>query len=600
MFSIRTKLTLALLALLIPQLLLGWVNIRDRAELQRVLVERNQASIAQGAASALDSALIDILRTTEVTGNFLMAVDLLGEQNQPQVVDANDYLRQVRARQRFVRSMVLLSPQGRVIAADPPELVGQDLSKREDIARLLQSTSPTGDLVLGNLYEGPPPYFTASIALRLSGRLVGIVSSSVDTGLVADVMRSPLAGTNDLGLVLDGSSRVIYYGSSKDEIPLTWSERDFSARRDSLMGGDDITLPKAGGLYIGTLRLTSITNWSVGVYSPVSDAFAAANQQTQRDIIVLASVSLLTLLLIIGVGNILTRPVLTLTGYAERLRAGDLSNPVTLTTHDEFQRLGDTFNQMAASLNETISELRQTRDQVQRQAIQLQQLLSRTNTVQEAERKRLAFEIHDGAIQTIIAAKFEMQAAARSLAENPEKAAFRLRTARELVDNSIVELRQIVFDLRPTYLDSTGLVAALNKFMDNFEIIADVEGEVISEGTPFNLPNDIKVALYRIVQEAMSNVLKHAHATTATIFVRFGTPDSERQATVTVEIVDNGQGFDQANLKVHDETPLSGLLGLSSMEERAQSIGGSFTLESELGKGTKITVQVPVQEQTPT
>ena len=263
-------------------------------------------------------------------------------------------------------------------------------------------------------------------------------------------------------------------------------------------------------------------------------ALDAVHQRTQRELFILVIFVGLAVLLAQTLGTLLARPILDLTAHAQRLSKGDLKSRITINTGDETQTLAETFNSMAGSLDHSMTDLVQAKQEIARQSEQLQQLLVRTNAVQEDERKRIAFDIHDGVIQLVIAAGYELQAAARNVGNgNGDEARRKLDQARRLMDQTVVEMRRIVFDLHPTSLDSRGLVPSLEKYAQSWSEGSGIACTFTCEGTPPELAPETKVGVYRIVQEALTNTRKHAGSDGGDHHCRFqrgpAAPDDRRR-----------------------------------------------------------------------
>lgn len=199
---------------------------------------------------------------------------------------------------------------------------------------------------------------------------------------------------------------------------------------------------------------------------------------------------------------------------------------------------------------------------------------------QEIERRRLAADIHDGISQRLITLSYRLDAAARAI-DDPAAVSEQLATARELVDLTLQEARAAIGGLRPPVLDDLGLaggLASLARSIPQIEIEVDL--------TDIRLPDHIELALYRIAQECLQNVVKHAEASLARLTF---TADAE---VARLEIVDDGIGFDTF------EHPLGsdemGGYGLLSMAERAEIVGGRLNIRSRPGSGTAVTATIPL------
>jgi signal transduction histidine kinase len=199
---------------------------------------------------------------------------------------------------------------------------------------------------------------------------------------------------------------------------------------------------------------------------------------------------------------------------------------------------------------------------------------------QEIERRRLASDIHDGISQRLITLSYRLDAAVRAVGEDAA-ATEHLAKARDLVELTLQEARAAIGGLRPPVLDDFGLAGGLASLAHSIPQI-DLEVELADQ----RLPEHIEIALYRIGQECLQNVVKHARATMARL--SFAVEDD----TARLEIVDDGVGFDTL------EHPLGGDemggYGLLSMAERAELVGGRLNIRSRPGSGTAVTVTIPL------
>jgi len=197
------------------------------------------------------------------------------------------------------------------------------------------------------------------------------------------------------------------------------------------------------------------------------------------------------------------------------------------------------------------------------------------------ERQRLARDLHDSVTQVLYGITLYAEAGARlAAAGDTATVAEQLRELQEMAQTALQEMRLLIFELRPPLLQEAGLPAALQARLEAVEGRSSLHTELIVEGIS-RLPAALEQALYRIAQEALNNVLKHAHAQRVTVKLR-----QERQA-VSLEIVDDGVGC------AIDTAVADGGLGLRGIEERVSQLGGRLHLESTPGAGTRIRVEVP-------
>jgi signal transduction histidine kinase len=204
---------------------------------------------------------------------------------------------------------------------------------------------------------------------------------------------------------------------------------------------------------------------------------------------------------------------------------------------------------------------------------------------QEIERRRLAGDIHDGISQRLITLSYRLDAASRAVPDDPTAAAEQLGMARELVDLTLKEARAAISGLRPPVLDDLGLaggLASLARSIGQMNIEVDLADK--------RLPDHVELALYRIAQECLQNVVKHANAKRARLTFMV---DND---IARLEIADDGDGFDTF------EHPLGsdemGGYGLLSMAERAEIVGGRLNIRSRPGSGTIVTATIPLPSVT--
>jgi signal transduction histidine kinase len=196
------------------------------------------------------------------------------------------------------------------------------------------------------------------------------------------------------------------------------------------------------------------------------------------------------------------------------------------------------------------------------------------------ERKRLARELHDSVTQTLFSIGLTAEAASELVEVDPARARAQLGQLQELTRAAMAEMRSLIFELRPAELETEGLAAALRKHVEVLRRLHRQEIELRVDGDR-RLPPDVEKGLLRIAQEALGNALRHSGA--EHVLLTLDALDSR----VELAVADDGSGFDPGEA-VHR----SRRLGLTSMRERAEALGGTLAIDSEPGRGTTITVEV--------
>ncbi|MEA3336368.1 MAG: GAF domain-containing sensor histidine kinase [Chloroflexota bacterium] len=254
---------------------------------------------------------------------------------------------------------------------------------------------------------------------------------------------------------------------------------------------------------------------------------------------------------------------------------------------DELQLILGVTRQLGLSIeNARLYSDAQDREQT------LGELLHQVVGAQEAERKRIARELHDATAQSLTAIALGLRGV-ETLLETDGKAGGQLvsqvREIKSFSTDALGELRQIIADLRPPLLDDMGLAPAISWYTEAFEKRLDTPVEFIVEGTPVRLPSEYETVLFRIFQEALTNVAKHAAASSITVVLRFV------PTLVCLIVEDDGKGFDVGLLST-GQVPYSGW-GLMGIQERSALLGGECAIDSEPDAGTRIWVSIPLLGQ---
>jgi signal transduction histidine kinase len=229
-------------------------------------------------------------------------------------------------------------------------------------------------------------------------------------------------------------------------------------------------------------------------------------------------------------------------------------------------------------------ELEEANLELARRGAQLQELSRRLVEIQEAERAAMSRDLHDTAAQAMTAMGMRLARLARRY-DKAEPARAEIEELRNLTDVVMLDLRRLAVNLRPASLDRYGLVAAVEQYLEPLRKQGGLALELAAVGVNGErLPADVETALYRIIQEALSNVVRHSGATAAAITIE------RRAGELIASVRDNGVGLDV------DAVMEKGRLGMLGMRERARMLGGALTVESAPGAGATVTVRVPVGE----
>lgn len=214
----------------------------------------------------------------------------------------------------------------------------------------------------------------------------------------------------------------------------------------------------------------------------------------------------------------------------------------------------------------------------------MQYYISQVTRAVEAERLRISRELHDETAQVLSRLSRDLDSLALREKKLPKSTLEHLTKLREMADSALGEVRRYSQDLRPSILDDLGLVAALEWLVADLEKQSGMTTSVSITGNQRRLAPETELAIFRIAQEALSNVKKHSHASALKVKIDF------EEKALTIVISDDGQGFNIPQRA--SDLALSGRLGIIGMRERAHLVGGTFIVQSEVGSGTAITLRV--------
>jgi len=302
---------------------------------------------------------------------------------------------------------------------------------------------------------------------------------------------------------------------------------------------------------------------------------AALSTLTAQLLLTIILVSATGVLVAVFLTWILTRPILALVTATKSVAKGDFTPRVPRWADDEIGDLAEAFNAMTEELART-DELRHEREVLRRQ------LLEKVITTQEDERRRIARELHDSTSQNLTSLIVGLRIMETNCAQCASIS--KATDLRDVASKTLDEVHDLSMRLRPRVLDDLGLAAALERLVSEWQARYKIPVDVAIQLNE-RLPGDVETAIYRIVQETLTNIARHAQAKSASILVE------RRDDVVRVIVEDDGVGFDISSN--HGERHL-GLLG---MRERAELLNGTLVVESSPEHGTSIYIEMPLMER---
>ncbi|UCC85709.1 MAG: HAMP domain-containing protein [Anaerolineales bacterium] len=348
----------------------------------------------------------------------------------------------------------------------------------------------------------------------------------------------------------------------------------------------------------------TVAPWGVAIRQPVSEAMAPVNHL--RQLILLGGGTALAVGLLITwlVTRQIVGPLQALNEASAQFAAGNLGVPIPRDGIDEVARLNANLEHMRVRLeailadhrrwNEALEEMVEERtrelstlyEQLQGREAMCKRLLGKVLTTQEEERTRLARELHDAIGQSLTAIIMTTTAVENSLPAGFTSGKDKLVRVRNTATQALHDLRDLIFDLRPEVLDDLGLGLAVHSQVKKYLEPAGVKVQLRAMGLKDGLPAEVETAVFRVVQEAITNIARHAHASEASISL------NKKNNVLIVRVEDNGVGFDFDQV-MHRHQQAWGLRG---MEERITLLGGKFYVGSRPGSGTLVLAEIPLNQ----
>jgi signal transduction histidine kinase len=313
-------------------------------------------------------------------------------------------------------------------------------------------------------------------------------------------------------------------------------------------------------------------------------AFADSNRVLRRNLILLGIVALVAILAAWYGGDLfIMRQVKAMAQASRQLAAGEMSARTGLNYgNGELGQLAKTFDEMAGALEQRQMEREQAESELKRSQELFRSLSAHLQEVREDERTRIARRIHDDLGQALTALKIDLSWLNKKLASDQDPVREKLQSMVTLINETVETVHNVSEDLRPGILDDFGLSAAIEWQAEEFQKRTGMECKTRLAPNEIDLRKEKSTNLFRIVQESLTNVIRHADATKVEINLH------EEDGKLLLEIVDNGKGISQAAIT----NPKS--FGLIGIKERVHSLGGEVDIVGAPSEGTRLRVRMPI------
>jgi len=546
-------LTILPLTALLLAITFGSLNLHQNA--MRMLVGERDERLARTLAEALDEQVGHRLRAIRA----MAQQGILGKADEDhKILDSFSFLMD-----EFDLGMGFFSPSGSLVTVTAEH------------ARFWKSQQATigglvDELERENRSEGvyalPGEGAILVLARSPSGWIAGGAFSSRDLG--DRVISGAFSGEHAAAAILDADGDLIYQsGDFESDQPVNTHPGVAEALRGE---SGALYTPAGEGEHVVAYTPVKSLGWALVVEEPWEMVSTPTLRATQIAPLVLVPVLILALLALGFAVRQVVQPLQALEEKSAQLAWGDfqaIQQPVGGI--EEIRRLQ--------------TELVHLAQKVQAAQQGLRGYIGAMTAAQEEERRRLARELHDDTIQSLIALKQRVQLAQMDLTD--ESGARSLAELSTLTEQTIENLRRLTRALRPIYLEDLGLVTALEMLCREAGDAMGLQVGFRKDGAERRLNPTVELALYRIAQEALSNIARHAQASQASLHFRFAPGE------VVLEVTDNGVGFEVP--KSPAEFAPAGHFGLLGLHERSELIGAALSLDSAPGKGTRLAVTLP-------
>jgi signal transduction histidine kinase len=553
--------TILPLTILVLAIAFGSLTVHQKA--MRTLVGQRDERAARTAAAALDEQVnhrvIDIQALAQMSGNA-------NSGGLEQILASSDYFLT-----EFDGGLAFFTTDGHLENASGDLSVWQKLA--DQITPLIRDQLQKNNTI---------PYLSQVIKHPVSGDSLVVVltiassSDQVAAGLysINKIVRNTLTDAFSSGpqasiVMLDSSRRVLYASGSFSNAD---NASDHPGVNEALQGESGTIYVKVGGSeHVVAFSPIPSMGWALVMEEPWDRVATPTLNASQMAPFVLVPVLILAMLALWFGARRIVKPLQTLESRAATLALGDFRT---------IEKPVGGIEEIRQLQNELILMARK----VQAAQQSLHGYIGAITAAQEEERRRLARELHDDTIQALIALKQRVQLTQLGAPHSDPDSA-ELQEIATLTEQTIENLRRLTRALRPIYLEDLGLVPALEMLVRETEQATNISVEFQRQGTEERLNAAVELAIYRISQEALSNITRHAQASHASLNIAF-TPQH-----ITMQVTDNGIGFDVPGNPA--EFAPAGHYGLLGLYERAELIGAKLEIHSSPGKGTHLTLSCP-------
>jgi signal transduction histidine kinase len=587
--SLKARLYILALLSLVPALLLILYGAVEQRNSAAVNILKDAYNLAQTAAIQEAHLLQSVHQDLRVIADFYA---LGGNASDP--ARTKTFLTAIRVRSPRYANIGVVQSDGRLFTSAAALPADADFSQRNWFKRTLASKGfSLGDYHVEQADRGPVVVIAEPV-MGPSRNVSAVLFAELDVvwlnrSLFGTDLKLPVGATFSQ---IDPSGSVLSFDaknqawSTADELDQT-TVRTILAKERGVVQATDA----AGMAHIYAFAELAGPLKDHRLYFvlalPRQRAFAEANRILIRNLLLLGIVTILVVLTVRFVGELFVlKRVNAMLEATRRLKGGDLRVRIgSLGGKDELSRLAEVFDDMAATIEQRMQEEKETKERIRRSREQLRQLAAHLQDIREEERTRIAREIHDHFGQSLSVLKMDLAWLKKRLAERQTDLHEKLTSMAAVIDATLRMVHEVCAELRPVILDDFGLAAAIEWQAEEFRNRTGIDCDVTVETEETDLHKDQATAMFRIFQETLTNIVRHARATRVRVRL------AEEAGRIVLAVEDNGRGITPAEI---ENSKSFGLIGI---RERLYPWNGDVRFIGAPGKGTRVVVNIPAWKE---
>ena len=583
--SLRTRLYLLVLTAFIPVAMLILYITEEQKDLEAEAIVHKTVVLARAAANEENQQLESARNLLSALADMFLLIDNRSEELP--VVLSN-----LLGHSTGYANFGITGPDGHVLASADPAAQTENYSNRSWFEDCLQRKEWTMGPYQGERINGKPVLYFAIPVRDRGRRTVAVAFAALNLNWMNRTVFKLLAELpkGSRLTLLDENHGMLRYtvNTGQWSVPKhfdSYLRRRLAGRGSGTLSGVD----EAGEdrIYAFAPVTSSYRNGQVTMVLeiPRNIAFAASRRLFIRNVGLLLASALIAVAAIWWAGNaFVLRRVRAMVAASRKLAAGDLNARIgRIGVHDELSHLAGVFDEMAASLQKRIEHEARVMVSLEKSREQLRKLGAYQEEVREQERIRIAREIHDQLGQSLTILKMDLAWLKKQIPVNHLQVVEKLGSMAGVIDEALRNLHAVTAELRPVILDDFGLAAAIEWQIEELRSRSGLDCELECNGFEPDLPKDQATALFRIFQETLTNIVRHAHADQVKVCL------GENDGELELDVQDNGRGITE------DEINDPKSFGLLGMRERLYPWDGRIGFEGRPGRGTRVMIRLPMR-----